>query len=82
MYEKEAIDYAEERSESGQSIVALEAAVKILTGAGTGKKGLLETSQQAHVLNVVAGVRGTLRKPAVLRSASDKDFQRKASELR
>merc|ERR1719487_2613201 len=53
--------YDTERTESEQSIGALEAAIGVLTGAGEGKK-FLQTYQEAQLLSVVAGVRGVLRK--------------------
>jgi len=72
--DKENGEYQEERTESEQCIGALEAAVKILTGAGA-KKGFLETMQQAQLLSVVAGVRGVLHEQQVSKSISDKDLQ-------
>jgi len=72
---KENEDYQNERTESEQCIGALEAAIKVLTHAGTGKKGFLETMQEAQLLSVVAGVRGLLKQPIVTQSTSDKDLQ-------
>merc|ERR1719337_503344 len=56
--EKENTDYATMRSQSEQTIGALEHAVKTLTGAGEGASAL----QQAEILSVAAGVRLALRR--------------------
>merc|ERR1719324_569090 len=58
--EKEHEDYEQERTESEQCIGALEAAIKVLTGAGT--KAALETLQVAQLMSVVAGVKSVLRR--------------------
>merc|ERR1719355_268046 len=50
---KENKEYASERAESEQCIGALEAATKVLTGAGTKKAGFLET-QEIELMSVVA----------------------------
>jgi hypothetical protein len=75
MRERENADYAESRSESEQCIGALEAAIKVLSGAGSGKKGFLETLQEAQLLSVVAGVRGLLAMPIVSQSVSHDNLQ-------
>merc|ERR1719420_2908991 len=59
--EKENEDYEAERTESEQCIGALEAAVKVLSGAGT-KKAMLETLQEAQLLSVVDGVKDVLHR--------------------
>merc|ERR1719386_600921 len=59
--DKENEDYEAEKTESEQCIGALEAAIKVLSGAGT-KKAMLETLQEAQLLSVVAGVKGVLRR--------------------
>merc|ERR1719188_964271 len=69
--EKEHQEYEGGKLENEQCMGALEAAIKVLTGAGTGKKGFLETLQEAQLLSVVAGVRGLLDRSAVVRSVSD-----------
>merc|ERR1719230_1107849 len=71
---KENKEYAGERTESEQCIGALEAAIKVLTGAGTKKAGFLETLHEAQLLSVVAGVKTAL-KHKVSRSFSDNDMQ-------
>jgi peptidoglycan hydrolase CwlO-like protein len=58
--EKEKEEYAAERKETEQCIAGLEAAINVLAGAGGGKKGFLETMQQAQLLSVAAGVRTAL----------------------
>jgi hypothetical protein len=72
---KESSAYQEEKTGSEQSIGALEAAIKVLTGAGSRKKGFLETLQQAQLLSVVAGMRPVLRTPIAKQSVKDKDLQ-------
>jgi len=71
---KEANAYTEEKEETEQCIGALEAAIKVLTGAGS-KKGFLETLQEAQLLSVVAGMRGVLKAPTVKQTVSDTDMQ-------
>ena len=44
---KESSAYGEDRTGAEQSIGALEAAIKVMTGAGA-KKGFLETLQEAN----------------------------------
>merc|ERR1719160_1949875 len=53
--EKEHEDYEQERTESEQCIGALEAAIKVLTGAGTKKALVQEAFQEAQLLSVAAG---------------------------
>jgi len=72
---KENNEYENEKNENEQCIGAMEAAIKVLTGAGTGKKGFLETMQEAQLLSVVDGVRGVLGKDAVTSTLSDKDLE-------
>merc|ERR1719163_1896037 len=68
--EKENGDYVTTRTQSEQTIGALEHAVKTLTGAGEGASAL----QQAEILSVAAGVRSALRKvPKDLMTAEDLD---------
>jgi len=75
MRDKEFGEYSLERTESEQCIGALEAAIKVLTGAGTGKKGFLEVFQEAQVMGVVSGLRGILHKPAVEEILSGRDME-------
>jgi len=63
------------KTESEQCIGALEAAIKVLSGAGTGKKGFLETLQEAQVLSVVDGVRGLLKKSVVSHAVAESDLK-------
>jgi len=70
---KETNDYNEDRAEAEHCIGALEAAVKVLTGAG-GKKGFLETLQEAQLLGVVAGIKGVLKTSEVTRRFSDDEI--------
>jgi len=67
---KENSDYTTTRSQSEQTIGALEHAVKTLTGAGEGASAL----QQAQILSVAAGVRSALSKvPKDLMTPEDLD---------
>jgi len=66
--EKENSDYTTTRTQSEQTIGALEHAVKTLTGAGEGASAL----QQAQILSVAAGVRSALgRVPKDLMTPED-----------
>jgi len=66
--------YAGERTESEQCIGAMEAAIKVLTGAGTKAAGFLETMKEAELLSVVAGVRTALKHKVVAQSFTEKDI--------
>jgi len=71
---KEHGDYAKEREESENCIAALEQAIKVLTGAGTGK-GFLETStHQAQLLSIAGQVRRVLSTSSVSHSVSSDDL--------
>jgi hypothetical protein len=59
--EKQSAAYEAEKTEAEQCLGALEAATKALTGAGTGKKGFLETLQESELLSVAARVKRALR---------------------
>jgi len=72
--DKEYQEYENDKTEAEQCLGALEQAIKVMTGAGTGKKGFLETMQEAQLLSVVAGVRGVLDKPVATEGVSDKDL--------
>jgi hypothetical protein len=65
-------EYSEEKMESEQCIGALEAAVKVLTGAGA-KKNFLDTTAQAQLLSVAAQVRTVMRK-AIPSTVSARDL--------
>eukprot|EP00746_Dinoflagellata_sp_MGD_P159086 gnl/MRDRNA2_/MRDRNA2_86631_c0_seq12.p1 gnl/MRDRNA2_/MRDRNA2_86631_c0~~gnl/MRDRNA2_/MRDRNA2_86631_c0_seq12.p1 ORF type:complete len:731 (+),score=256.99 gnl/MRDRNA2_/MRDRNA2_86631_c0_seq12:120-2195(+) len=71
--EKEHEDYEQERTESEQCIGALEAAIKVLTGAGT-KKAELQTLQVAQLMSVVAGVKSVLRRVPESSALSQNDL--------
>jgi len=51
----------------------LEAAIKVLAGAGE-TRGFLETMKEAQLLSVVAEVRGVLQKPTALHSVGNKEL--------
>lgn len=71
---KESKEYMDERTESEQCIGAMEAAIKVLTGAGTKKSGFLETLHEAELMSIVVGVKTAL-KHKVTKSMSDNDVQ-------
>mmetsp|Transcript_130269 Transcript_130269/g.324812 ORF Transcript_130269/g.324812 Transcript_130269/m.324812 type:complete len:723 (+) Transcript_130269:34-2202(+) len=71
--DKENAGYVDDKTESEQCTGALEAAIKVLTGAGE-KKGFLETMQEAKLLSAVAGVRDVLVRPKVSKSMSMADL--------
>mmetsp|Transcript_20737 Transcript_20737/g.54951 ORF Transcript_20737/g.54951 Transcript_20737/m.54951 type:complete len:717 (-) Transcript_20737:167-2317(-) len=61
MRDKEYNDFNGEKTENEQCTGALEAAVKVLTGAGENRNAFLATSfGDAQLLSVVSGVRGVL----------------------
>merc|ERR1719229_1325404 len=69
------MEYREDNNEDEQCVGALEAAITVLSGAGTGsKKGFLETLQEAQLLSVVAGVRGVLLRPTAAKAVSGRDL--------
>jgi len=74
--EKESVAYEAEKSEAEQCLGALEAAIKVLSGAGAAKKGkFLETFQEAQLLGVVGGIRQVLRRAASLDIVSENDME-------
>merc|ERR1719253_1229304 len=59
--QREATEMRDEKNENEQCTGALEAAVKVLTGAGENRKAFLQSSYgDAQLLSVVSGVRGVL----------------------
>jgi hypothetical protein len=69
-------DYEAKKTENEQCIGALEAAIKVLEGAGT-KKAMLETLQEAQLLSVVAGVKGVLHRTSDKMKEADVDVMNK-----
>ena len=67
--------FEEDKTENEQCLGALEQAIKVMTGAGAGKKGFLETMQEAQLLSIVGGVRDVVSKPTVMDKMSDADMQ-------
>merc|ERR550514_922042 len=57
--EKENTEYLEERTDTEQCIGALEHAIEVLTGAGTGKKAAV--LQQSDLIQAAVGVRDAFR---------------------
>jgi predicted nucleic acid-binding Zn-ribbon protein len=68
--------YDEERTESEQCVGALEAAIKVLTGAGQAKKGgkFLETLQEAQLLSTLGSLRGVLGTSTVRQEVPEKEL--------
>jgi predicted nucleic acid-binding Zn-ribbon protein len=71
---KEYNGYDGDKTEGEQCIGALEAAIKVLTGAGSTKTKFLETLQEAQVLSTLGALRGVLGTSAVRRKVSEKDL--------
>mmetsp|Transcript_31469 Transcript_31469/g.73515 ORF Transcript_31469/g.73515 Transcript_31469/m.73515 type:complete len:722 (+) Transcript_31469:89-2254(+) len=71
--EKAHAEFVDETTESQQCLGALDAAIKTLAGAGTGK--FLETMQEAQLLSVAAGVRTALQSRLTADAVSDSDMQ-------
>jgi len=70
--QKESADYSEDKAESENCIGALEAAIKVLTGAGKGK--FLETIQEAQLLGVTANLKGVIKTHEVSKRFSDEEI--------
>jgi len=71
---KEYESYDEDKTEGEQCIGALEAAIKVLTGAG-GKKGkFLQTLQEAQLLSTLGGLRGVLGASVTRSTVSEKNM--------
>jgi len=73
--DKENAKFEEDKTENEQCLGALEQAIKVMTGAGAGKKGFLETMQEAQLLSVVGGVRDAMNKPVIMGKMTDTDMQ-------
>jgi hypothetical protein len=71
---KEHSDYDKEKAESENCIGALEAAIKVLSRAGTSKTGFLGTLQEAQILGAVAGIKDVLRRPLVTHRFSEEEI--------
>merc|ERR1719440_989263 len=72
---KEHGEYMAERTESEQCIGALEAAIKVLTGAGAKKSDFLQTLRKAELMSVVVGVKTALQHKVVSKAMSEKDIE-------
>jgi len=72
---KEHADYAADKAESENCIGALEAAIKVLNGAGSKKSSFLGTLQEAQLLGVVAGIKGVLKTKEVTKRFSDTEIE-------
>lgn len=71
--EKERATHIKSTSDNEQCMGALEAAIKVLTGAGTGK--FLQTMQEAQLLSVVPGVKQAIMSPIISQSVTDADME-------
>jgi len=71
---KESSEFESGKNDNEQCTGALEAAIKVLTGAGSGKRGFLETMQETQLLSVVDGVRSVLKQQSAVSSLSDSDL--------
>jgi len=67
-------EYQETKTEAEQCIGALETAIKVLTGAGTGKSGFLEVPRETELLSVAADLRSLLSKPRALHRLSEREL--------
>jgi len=72
---KEYKGYDEDRTEGEQCIGALEAAIGVLTGAGT-KTKFLETLQEAKLLSTLGGLRGVLGTSVVRKKVSEENLNK------
>lgn len=72
--DKELEEYMEERTEAENCIGALEAAIKILTNAGTKSTKFLATLEEAQVLSMVGSLRGVLGTRTVRQKVPQKDL--------
>jgi len=72
--DKDHEDFSNEKNENEQCTGALEAAIKVLTGAGDKKSGFLETMQEAKLMSVVSGVRSVLKTSQAKSSVNNKDM--------
>jgi len=72
--DKENADYVAKRTESEQCIGALEAAIKVLAGAGT-KKALLSSLQEAQMISVAAGLKDVVPRIPDSEAFQESDLQ-------
>jgi hypothetical protein len=73
--DKENADFEAEKQENEQCIGALEAATKVLTGAGTGKAaGFLEL-KQAQLMSAAQDLRRVLQNQVAIQAASSADLE-------
>jgi len=73
---KEHGEYAGERAESEQCIGALEAAITVLTGAGTKKDaGFLQQYQEAQLMSVAMGVGNVLHRARIASVVTDENLE-------
>jgi len=70
----EAKEYEQQREEAENAIGSLEAAIKVLEGAGTGK-AFLDTYRDVQIMSIVSGVRVVLNNPEVTHTMTDIDLK-------
>lgn len=68
-------EYRKSTMEAESAMHALEAGIKTLEGAGSGKKAFLGTLQQAQLVGVAAGLRNVIGLPVITDIASDDDLE-------
>jgi len=73
--DKEHKEYAGDRVESEQCIGAMEAAITVLTGAGTKKGGFLQQFHEAQLMSVSMGVRKVLSNTRTQSIVSDANLE-------
>jgi len=71
--DKDHEDFSNEKNENEQCTGALEAAIKVLTGAGE-KRGFLQALQEAQLMSVVSGVHSVLKTAKAKSIVNDKDL--------
>jgi predicted nucleic acid-binding Zn-ribbon protein len=71
---KEYNSYDDDKTQGEQCIGALEAAIKVLTGAGTSKTKFLETLQEAKLLSTLGSLRGVIGTSVVRHKVSEQDL--------
>jgi len=74
MRDKEYKGYDEEKTQGEQCIGALEAAIKVLTGAGAKKGKFLQTIQEAELLSTLGALRGVMGTSVVRKTVSDSNL--------
>jgi len=72
--DKERSSYDEDKAEGEQCLGALDAAIKVLNGAGATKTKFLETLQEAKLLSTLGALRGVIGTSAIRKKVSQQDL--------